>query len=335
MRRSKSYSAKLGFTLVELLVVITIIGTLMSLLLPAVQQARETARGLTCKNNIGQLGKAMLLYENSYGRFPGFVERFQNPNDPNDRGKVGSWVVSIFPYIEENAADEAWTQRDGTMPDTDPRLFAPSIDFLNCASDPPDFADQPTLSYVVNTGRITGGNVPHADNPANGMFFRRDCGFSESPEDITCRNSRREMGLQYLDSHDGASKTMMLSENVHTLYYVYHDPESGQYVEPSANGVQKQHFGFVWHPNKPRQVNPLITQPQDEFVEEMENLKPDPHGFPSSRHPGHVNRCFADGHVSQMSDTIDQKVYRELMTTRGKRPPSDDPTAGTVLNLDL
>lgn len=327
MRRSKSYSAKLGFTLVELLVVITIIGTLMGLLLPAVQQARETARGVTCKNNIRQLGLALIGYENNYGRFPGFVNRFQNANDQNDPGKVGSWVVSIFPYIEERAAEEAWTQDDATMPGPDNRLFAPSIALLNCASDPPDFTDQPTLSYVVNTGRITGSSVPVDDNLANGMFFRRDCGLSNSPEHIECRNKMREMSLRYLDSHDGSSKTLMLSENVHTLYYVYHNPESGEYVEVSE--PQKQHFGFIWHPGKTRQVNVA----NDDFVDEMSDLKPDPHGFPSSRHPGHVNRCFADGHVSQMSDTIDQKVYRELMTTRGKA--SQDPTRGQVLNLDL
>jgi prepilin-type N-terminal cleavage/methylation domain-containing protein/prepilin-type processing-associated H-X9-DG protein len=328
MRRSKSFSANAGFTLVELLVVITIIGTLMSLLLPAVQQARETARGLTCKNNISNLGKAMLLYENSYGRFPGFVERFRDPDaeSDNDPGKVASWVIPILPYIEEAAAADAWSQGDGTMPDpNDDRLFAPSIALLNCASDPPDFADRATLSYVVNTGQLATSEARVNDNLANGMFFRRDCPF----DDLDCRNSMREMSLRYLDSHDGSSKTMMLSENVHTLYYIYSNPETREYVEPSS--VWKQHFGFVWHPNKSRQIN----LENDDFVDEMMDLDPDPHGFPSSRHPGHVNRCFADGHVSQMADTIDEKVYRELMTTRGKRPPSSDPTAGRVLNLDL
>ena len=333
MRRSKSFSANAGFTLVELLVVITIIGTLMSLLLPAVQQARETARGLTCKNNISNLGKAMLLYENSYGRFPGFVERFRDPNVQSDNppSKVASWVIPILPYIEEAAAADAWSQSDGTMPDQNnnpnDRLFAPAITLLNCASDPPDFNDRPTLSYVVNTGVMVNGDAPFADKLANGMFFRRDCGFSNSSEDMDCRNSIREMSLRYLDSHDGASKTMMLSENVHTLYYVYSNPDTGAYVEPS--NVRKQHFGFIWHIRKSRQVNVA----NEDVVENMADLDPDPHGFPSSRHPGHVNRCFADGHVSQMADTIDERVYRALMTTRGKA--SDDRTNGEVLNLDL
>src|SRR6476619_500503 len=72
--------ARRGFTLVELLVVIAIIGTLVALLLPAVQAARETARGHTCRNNMKQLQLALTNMDSTLKRLPGYVEEIFNPN---------------------------------------------------------------------------------------------------------------------------------------------------------------------------------------------------------------------------------------------------------------
>ncbi len=84
-----------GFTLVELLVVITIIGILISLLLPAVQAAREAARRLQCSNNLKQVGLALLNYENACGTFP--------PGGLTKSGGCGhSWWVRILPYVEQS-----------------------------------------------------------------------------------------------------------------------------------------------------------------------------------------------------------------------------------------
>ena len=91
-----------GFTLVELLVVITIIGILVAMLIPAVQAAREAARRATCGNNLHQIGVACLGYEATNGHYPSGGWGVKWTGDP-DQGvgysQPGSWIYNILPHV--------------------------------------------------------------------------------------------------------------------------------------------------------------------------------------------------------------------------------------------
>lgn len=102
--RVQSQKLRRGFTLVELLVVVAIVGVLVALLLPAVQAAREAARRMQCANNCKQLGLALHNFLSANGAFPPGADNCRKINNPTDwyRGIGVSWFTHCLPYLEGN-----------------------------------------------------------------------------------------------------------------------------------------------------------------------------------------------------------------------------------------
>jgi prepilin-type N-terminal cleavage/methylation domain-containing protein/prepilin-type processing-associated H-X9-DG protein len=170
-----------AFTLVELLVVITIIGMLMALLLPAVNAAVEAGRNTQCKNNIRNLGIAVDSFQNSSGYYPAYSTSYGSPTP-----QAVSWVVTLLPQFERLDLYQDWGNSAITVANKSPYL-----ELLVCPSDPPEQIGGPILSYVANSGCATAGKET------------KDGIFHVAPIQVT------------VDSIvDGKSNTLCFSENI-------------------------------------------------------------------------------------------------------------------------
>ena len=99
-----------GFTVVELLVVMALVGVLVSLLLPAVQAARESSRALTCLSHLRQVGQATIQFHDAYGAYPpARIQPKMQATAPHDcGGRHPSWLVRILPFLEHSSEYANW-----------------------------------------------------------------------------------------------------------------------------------------------------------------------------------------------------------------------------------
>jgi prepilin-type N-terminal cleavage/methylation domain-containing protein/prepilin-type processing-associated H-X9-DG protein len=177
-----------GFTLVEILVVIAIIGVLVALLLPAVQSARMQTRCLQCQCQLSQLILAVQNYETLHGVYPPGTIDAKGPILNAQLGYHHNWIIQILPYIEQTNTWEAIDKRVGVYHARQVPLLAAAPRILDCPGCP---APQGNPCYA---------GVHHdvekpIDATDNGMFFL---------------NSK----LRIEDVQDGLSQTLSLGEKM-------------------------------------------------------------------------------------------------------------------------
>ncbi|WP_197439734.1 DUF1559 family PulG-like putative transporter [Calycomorphotria hydatis] len=206
-----------GFTLVELLVVIAIISTLVAILLPAVQQAREAARQSECKNNLKQISLALHNYHDSYSTFPPATIWNENPAGcirnssiacDDYWGTAWAWGVAILPYMEESAIyiglDSGHTSVGQVMNDaTKSLLVQEKIEAFRCPSD----VGTDLSPYSVGSGvYMSRTNYPGVSSHGRATGMGGQGVFGQT-----------NRGIRIRDITDGTSVTMIVGERASHL----------------------------------------------------------------------------------------------------------------------
>ncbi|MBN2476921.1 MAG: DUF1559 domain-containing protein [Pirellulales bacterium] len=334
-----------AFTLVELLVVITIIGMLMALLMPAIQAAREAGRRNTCMNNQKNIGLAFLSYESSRGALPGYLNVIGS--DTADTFVVTSWVVPLLPYLDRN---DIWTMYNDPnyLDDSGNPMLATDgsravqLDLMICPSNPPDISTGgPPLAYRVNCGMwdgqatgnggVSGNTTAPPDFARNGVFHNRALGLvprgsvaGTQPTD----GPAVEVTLGYVSQRDGAQNTLLLAEGAPSSA---HNPSSWDPLDtgtppqrrlawpsvPADVELGEPAFGFMWCLAQAGEIDRMRFTGSDPANRIPQADDPSP-GNAASLHGGVVVTTFCDGHVRTISEDIDYDVFQHLMTPDGR-----------------
>jgi prepilin-type N-terminal cleavage/methylation domain-containing protein len=290
-----------GFTLVELLVVIAIIGSLMGLLLPAVQSAREAGRRNTCMNNVSQLGKAVFLHDNAGKGIPGW--RNAITLNTGTQAYVVGWPALILPYLERN--DLYRLYESGAM--TSAIATTTQLQLLTCPTSPPESRTEPVLSYAGNGGRGLRRGDPD--------FFKGDGVMFES-----CGSQPTRISLDAVSSGDGTSTTLLFGEKTGNnqspnLRWSTMEPNAVNIVPPATTDTAVAEiartaqgaalFAFLHVGPAGGAASPLKPPPPTGTGRQL---------YPSANHSGGIVSAFCDGHTKFIADTISYTVYAQLMT---------------------
>jgi prepilin-type N-terminal cleavage/methylation domain-containing protein len=310
-----------GFTLVELLVVIAIISVLISLLLPAVQSAREASRRMSCLNNIRQISAVTIDFETKMRRMPGLYERLSADRIGEGGRHTTTWAVLLLPQLERDKVFRIFEQ--GGTADIFVQIYA-------CPSDTTITGNAPQLSYVANGGRL---GPADSQTIANGPFINLI--------------AQPQMTVREGNFPDGREYTLTYSENIDAILYdaigwnIWGSIDT-EFDESAIGQDRMWGAGFFWssNPQNATAINAPGLRPEDCKAPPFEpprrywtwascdaegGMQMASWARPSSKHGGGVNVAFASGRAIFLRENIDYQVYIALMTPNDEGSDSPKP----------
>ncbi|MDA0254089.1 MAG: DUF1559 domain-containing protein [Planctomycetota bacterium] len=304
-----------AFTLVELLVVIAIIATLVGLLLPAVQSAREAARRTGCSNNLRQLGLGCLTYAsaNKEKLPPGY-----DGKSPSGAFQKLGFFTAILPFMEEDATfDKIQFAYPGGNPYNDPArdtvvptYICPSYPFAKVATGQRNTYENGAIATYAGCGGAGVGNTCNVNGtyPNSGAFLVKGppC---DGPE-------RRFIGTRrpLKQVSDGASKSFLAGEYVHRDYTI----SRGLWQDPPGN---VRPWYLAAYQSSEAALPDIYHVKEFELLPNTRTSRAAVGAFNSlpmgSHHEGVTFFVYLDSSVRPVEDGIDQDVYQSFATVNG------------------
>ena len=312
-----------GFTLIELMVVITIIAMLAGLLLPAVQAARESGRRSACANNLKQIGLAMQNYENAYGGLP--PRRYGPSWTPTvaNKGYCG-WGAVILPYLELKNIARLYYPDYNFYDSQNAEAVAKSIAVYSCP------ATQPSRSMTIcdmdqgNIGTGIAGDYFGANAVTAWWFADSATNTAYSKNTETAMADNRNKALAEIT--DGLSYTLLITEQAgRPDWYIKGAKQLTTSSSGSPNTVSTTIDGTQYSQSNPAwwgcwasyQVFSVWTYSDDGVTANGNNtINCNNSQGIYSFHRGGANAVFCDGSVHFLPEGLTPQVLGAIITAR-------------------